>query len=59
VAAAAVVSAPAAPMHAVSIAAGASSWGRLAAEKSPLAKALAKNQQQYIDKYGSTGHIPI
>ena len=59
-AATAVVSAPAAPMHAISIAgAGASSWGRLAAEKSPLAKALAKNQQQYIEKYGSTGHIPI
>ena len=58
-AAAAVVSAPVASMHASLIAGGVHSWGRLAAEKSPLARALAKSQQQYIDKYGSTGHIPI
>jgi len=38
---------------------GGSAWGRLAAEKSPLAKALASKQKEYIDKYGSTGHIPI
>ena len=57
--AAAAVSAPDASMHASLIAGGVHSWGRLAAEKSPLARALAKSQQQYIDKYGSTGHIPI
>lgn len=56
--AAAVVSASAAPSGAISLGTT-SSWGRLAAEKSPLAKALAKSQQQYIDNYGSTGHIPI
>ena len=57
-AATAVVSALAAPSGAISFGIT-SSWGRLAAEKSPLAKALAKSQQQYIDKFGSTGHIPI
>jgi len=38
---------------------GGSSWGKLTAERSPLAKALAAKQQQYIERYGSTGHIPI
>lgn len=38
---------------------GGSSWGRLAAERSPLARALASKQKEYIKKYGSTGHIPI
>ena len=38
---------------------GGSAWGKLAAENSPLAKALASKQKQYIEKYGSTGHIPI
>ena len=38
---------------------GGSPWGKLAAERSPLAKALAAKQQQYIERYGSTGHIPI
>jgi hypothetical protein len=49
--------APAIPGEAISI--GGSPWGKLAAQKSPLAKALAAKQQQYIEKYGSTGHIPI
>ena len=47
--------APAAP--AVSL--GGSSWGKLAAEHSPLAKALAAKQKQYIGKYGLTGHSTI
>jgi len=48
---------PAAPTGAISL--GGSTWGRMAAEKSPLAKALASKQKQYIEKYGSTGHSPI
>jgi len=51
------VPAPAVSGDAISI--GGSSWGKLAAQKSPLAKSLAAKQQQYIEKYGSTGHIPI
>ena len=38
---------------------GGSSWGQLAAERSPLARALASKQKEYIEKYGSTGHVPI
>mmetsp|Transcript_5347 Transcript_5347/g.10974 ORF Transcript_5347/g.10974 Transcript_5347/m.10974 type:complete len:408 (-) Transcript_5347:58-1281(-) len=38
---------------------GGSSWGKLAAKSSPLAKALASKQKAYIEKYGNTGHIPI
>ena len=48
---------PSAPLDAISL--GGSTWGKLAAEKSPLAKLLASKQKQYIEKYGSTGHIPI
>ena len=48
---------PPAPLDAISL--GGSTWGKLAAEKSPLAKLLASKQKQYIEKYGSTGHIPI
>ena len=47
----------AAPLDAISL--GGSAWGRLAAEKSPLAKLLASKQKEYIKKYGSTGHVPI
>jgi len=47
----------AAPLDAISL--GGSTWGRLAAEKSPLAKLLASKQKEYIKKYGSTGHVPI
>ncbi|KAL3794882.1 hypothetical protein ACHAWO_007656 [Cyclotella atomus] len=54
---AAATPAPAVSGEAISI--GGSPWGKLAAQKSPLAKALAAKQQQYIEKYGSTGHIPI
>lgn len=46
-----------APTPAVSL--GGSSWGQLAAERSPLARALASKQKEYIEKYGSTGHVPI
>lgn len=52
-----VAAAPAAPLDAISL--GGSTWGRLAAEKSPLAKALASKQKEYMAKYGSTGHVPI
>ncbi len=38
---------------------GGSSWGKLAATNSPLAKALAAKQKAYIEKYGNSGHIPI
>jgi len=38
---------------------GGSSWGQLAAERSPLARALASKQKEYIEKYGSTGHAPL
>ncbi len=38
---------------------GGSSWGQLAAESSPLARALANKQKEYIEKYGSTGHVPL
>jgi len=38
---------------------GGSSWGQLAAERSPLARALANKQKEYIEKYGSTGHVPL
>ena len=38
---------------------GGSTWGQLAAESSPLARALASKQKEYIEKYGSTGHVPI
>jgi len=54
---AAVAATPTAPTGAISM--GGSAWGRLAAEASPLAKALASKQKQYIEKYGSTGHAPI
>lgn len=48
--------APRTPLDTISL--GVSTWGKLAAEKSPLAKVLASKQKQYIEKYGSTGHIP-
>ena len=51
------VAQPSAPLDAISL--GGSTWGRLAAEKSPLAKLLASKQKEYIKKYGSTGHVPI
>lgn len=54
---AAVAATPAAPLDAISL--GGSTWGKLAAEKSPLAKLLASKQKQYIAKYGSTGHATI
>jgi pyruvate dehydrogenase E2 component (dihydrolipoamide acetyltransferase) len=54
-----VVAAPTPVVDSGAISIGGSPWGKLAAQKSPLAKALAAKQQQYIEKYGSTGHIPI
>ena len=56
-AAAAPVAAAAAPPGAVSL--GGSDWGRLAAQKSPLAKMMGVKQRKYVEKYGSTGHVPI
>jgi pyruvate dehydrogenase E2 component (dihydrolipoamide acetyltransferase) len=38
---------------------GGSEWGRLAAQKSPLAKMMAIKQREYVEKYGSTGHAPV
>lgn len=46
-----------APLDAISL--GGSAWGRLASEKSPLARLLASKQNEYTGKYGSTGHAPI
>jgi len=57
-AAAAPVVAAVAPAGAT-ISLGGSEWGRLAAEKSPLAKLMASKQKEYIGKYGSTGHVPV
>ena len=58
VAAAPVAAAPvSSPAGAISL--GGSTWGKLAAEKSPLANLLASKQKQYIEKYGSTGHATI
>jgi len=54
---AAVEAAPTPVQGAVSL--GGSSWGQLAAESSPLARALASKQKEYIEKYGSTGHVPL
>ncbi|KAL3823696.1 hypothetical protein ACHAXA_007267 [Cyclostephanos tholiformis] len=34
-------------------------WGRLAAQKSPLAKVMAIKQREYVERYGSTGHVPV
>ena len=53
------VATPAPVVSGEAILLGGSPWGKLAAERSPLAKALAAKQKQYIEKYGSTGHIPI
>jgi len=54
---AAATAAPTPVQGAVSL--GGSSWGQLAAESSPLARALASKQKEYIEKYGSTGHVPL
>lgn len=34
-------------------------WGSAAKTASPLAKSLSAKQQAYIDKYGSTGQVPL
>jgi pyruvate dehydrogenase E2 component (dihydrolipoamide acetyltransferase) len=34
-------------------------WGQLAAQKSPLKATLAKQQKAYIEKYGTTGQMPL
>ena len=51
--------AAAAPSAQGAVSLGGSSWGQLAAESSPLARALANKQKEYIEKYGSTGHVPL
>ena len=53
----AVETAPSPVAGAVSV--GGFSWGQLAAESSPLARTLASKQKEYIEKYGSTGHVPL
>lgn len=55
--ASAVETAPSPVAGAVSV--GGFSWGQLAAESSPLARTLASKQKEYIEKYGSTGHVPL
>mmetsp|Transcript_32297 Transcript_32297/g.65980 ORF Transcript_32297/g.65980 Transcript_32297/m.65980 type:complete len:248 (-) Transcript_32297:300-1043(-) len=35
------------------------SWGNLARGASPIAKTLAAEQRAYIEKYGSTGQVPL
>ncbi|GFH50622.1 hypothetical protein CTEN210_07098 [Chaetoceros tenuissimus] len=35
------------------------SWGNFAKIKSPLASILSADQQKYVDKYGSTGQVPL
>lgn len=35
------------------------SWGNFARVKSPLAAMLSADQKKYIEKYGSTGQIPL
>jgi len=56
---AAAVAPPPTPVQGAVSLGGGSSWGQLAAERSPLARALASKQKEYIEKYGSTGHAPI
>ena len=47
------------PVQGGAVSLGGSSWGQLAAERSPLAGLLASKQKEYIEKYGSTGHAPL
>ena len=35
------------------------SWGNFASVKSPLASILSADQKKYVDKYGSTGQVPL
>mmetsp|Transcript_46435 Transcript_46435/g.140631 ORF Transcript_46435/g.140631 Transcript_46435/m.140631 type:complete len:271 (-) Transcript_46435:521-1333(-) len=35
------------------------SWGNLASVASPIAKTLSAEQKAYVEKYGSTGQIPL
>ena len=50
---------PAAPTPAAPIAAVSRGWGKMAQIKSPLVKTLGKQQASYLEKYGSTGQIPL
>jgi pyruvate dehydrogenase E2 component (dihydrolipoamide acetyltransferase) len=34
-------------------------WGEFAKMNSPLAKTLSKQQQEYVEKYGTTGQVPL
>jgi pyruvate dehydrogenase E2 component (dihydrolipoamide acetyltransferase) len=34
-------------------------WGEFAKINSPIAKTLSKQQQDYVDKYGTTGQVPL
>jgi len=35
------------------------SWGNFASVRSPLASILSADQKKYVDKYGSTGQVPL
>ena len=34
-------------------------WGEFAKMNSPLVKTLSKQQQEYVEKYGTTGQVPL
>jgi hypothetical protein len=34
-------------------------WGDFAKINSPIAKTLSKQQQEYVNKYGTTGQLPL
>ena len=59
-----IVAAPvAAPVAEAVVAASAptvgTSWGNFASVRSPLASILSADQKKYVDKYGSTGQVPL
>ena len=49
----------AAPTPAAPIVVASMGWGKMAQIKSPLVKTLGKQQAIYLEKYGSTGQIPL
>lgn len=34
-------------------------WGEFAKSNSPISKTLSKSQQEYVEKYGTTGQVPL
>ena len=57
------VAAPLAPAAAAPVAGSAPTvgpaWGGLARVASPIAKTLSAEQKEYIEKYGTTGQLPL